>query len=92
MVGKTRRERARALAAAKKAAPKRVLALLLPFLDAKDARIRVRAAGALADLGDGDAVTYLVKRIEARGGGGPRVHTFAGTQLSYVKDFDVELS
>ena len=69
--------------------------LAAPFvkaLGAEDADTRVNAAVALAAISDARSVRYLVWRMEAYGGGGARVYSFFGNQVSYIQDFDVEVA
>lgn len=53
---------------------------------------RMRAARALGDLGDTRAISYLVDELTIWGGPGPRVNIFAGTRMSYLQGYDVEVA
>jgi len=54
--------------------------------------VRMNAAQALGSFGGGMSVEWLIRRVMSTGGPGPRVHFFAGTQQSYISDFDVEIA
>jgi len=69
--------------------------LVAPFVTAlgsEDANTRIRAADAIARLGDVRGIRYLVWKFEAHGGGGPRAYSFFANQLTYIQDFDVEVA
>jgi hypothetical protein len=69
--------------------------LVAPFVTAlgsEDPQTRIRAADAVARIGDIRGVRYLVWRFEAHGGGGPRTYFFSANQLTYIQDFDVEVA
>ncbi len=86
-----RARRALAEAAGRLAAPGAV-GSLVQALDSHDEVRRRRAAEALGHLGDLAAVPHLLARWEARAGDFPRVHMSHVRQLSYIQDFDVEVS
>jgi hypothetical protein len=52
--------------------------------------IVANAAGALAGLGDRRAIHVIVRRIGH--GESPRVFIESGTQVSYIRDYDVEIA
>ena len=54
--------------------------------------VRVRAAEALARLGDEVGAAYVVRRWEARSGDFPRAYFTTVRQISYIQDFDVEVA
>jgi hypothetical protein len=60
-------------------------------LDSEHPGIVANAAGALATLGDPRGVTYLVRKIVGHGGS-PRVNVEFLTQVSYIRDYDVEVA
>lgn len=61
-------------------------------LDSRDEQVRVRAAEALAELGDELAYAYVIRKWEARSGDFPRVYFAQTRQISYIQDFDVEVA
>jgi hypothetical protein len=61
-------------------------------LDSRFEEVRVRAAEALAELGDELAYPYVIKKWEARSGDFPRVYFSLVRQISYIQDFDVEVA
>lgn len=61
-------------------------------LDSRSEQVRVRAAEALAELGDELAYAYVIKKWEARSGDFPRVYFAQTRQISYIQDFDVEVA
>ncbi|MCG3134164.1 MAG: hypothetical protein HMLKMBBP_01451 [Planctomycetes bacterium] len=65
---------------------------MVKALGSESADTRMHAAQALARIGSRASVRYLVWKIESAGGGGPRVHSFFGNQLTYIQDFDVEVA
>ncbi len=58
--------------------------------DAPD--IRMNAAEALGSIGGGASVEWVIRRVMSTGGPGGRNYFFAGTQQSYISDFDVEIA
>ncbi|MHC5009519.1 MAG: HEAT repeat domain-containing protein [Planctomycetota bacterium] len=58
----------------------------------RHADVRVRAAAALAELGDEHAAGYVIRRWEARSGDFTRVYFAQIEQISYIQDFDVEVA
>jgi tetratricopeptide (TPR) repeat protein len=68
-------------------------------LEDGDARLRTNAAQSLGDMGYRSSVPALVTRLAApapAGGsahpGGVRAHVYVGSQVAYVRDFDVEIA
>jgi hypothetical protein len=55
-------------------------------------KVRVRAAEALALLGDELAYPYIIYRWEGRSGNFPRVYFSQQREVSYIQDFDVEVA
>jgi hypothetical protein len=60
-------------------------------LDSEHPGIVANAANALAALGDPRGVTYLVRKIVGHGGS-PRVNVEFLNQVSYIRDYDVEVA
>jgi HEAT repeat protein len=54
--------------------------------------VRMNAAEALGSIGGGVSVEWVLRRVMSTGGPGGRNHIFAGTQESYISDFDVEIA
>src|SRR5262249_18773918 len=54
--------------------------------------IVANAAKSLAMLGDQRAVRWIVKRLESHGGVSPRGYFSQIEQISYIRDFDVEVA
>ncbi len=54
--------------------------------------VRANAAAALGEIGGAASVEWLILRVQTSGGPGPRVNFFAGSQVTYVSDFDVEIA
>ncbi len=67
-------------------------ALLRLTVDDTSSTVRKAAIDAAKAIDEKRAVRTLVERIEAHGGGAPRVHAFFGGQLALVQDFDVEVA
>lgn len=66
----------------------------IPFvraLGSKNPRIAANAAEALALLGDQRAAGYIVKRLRSHGSSTRNMVSFL-TQVSYVRDYDVEIA
>ncbi len=61
-------------------------------LDSRFREVRVRAAEALATLGDELAYAYIIKKWTGRAGDFPRVYFAQSLQISYIQDFDVEVA
>jgi hypothetical protein len=72
--------------------------LAVPYvrsLRSENGWIRIRAAGALGEIGDTRAVKYLVQAIALPAGGeggNPRSFFFSGSEVAFVKDFDVQVA
>ncbi len=64
---------------------------LVKALGSATPRIVANAAHALGELGDRRALVYVVKRMSG-GGDSPRVFAAFVNQISYVRDFDVEVA
>jgi hypothetical protein len=60
-------------------------------LESEHPGIVANAAGALATLGDPRGITYIVRKIVGHGGS-PRVNVEFLTQVSYIRDYDVEVA
>ncbi|MAF64415.1 MAG: hypothetical protein CMJ84_01975 [Planctomycetes bacterium] len=87
-----RRHASRALGAGGDGA---VLAPLVRALESERARVRLRAAAAIGQVGLPAGVEPLMGALAAAGTGAGRVphsHLFVGTQTAYVSDFDVEVA
>jgi HEAT repeat protein len=56
------------------------------------AEVRMNAAEAMGAYGGSMTVEWLLRRVMSSGGLGTRNHFFAGTQTSYISDFDVEVA
>lgn len=54
--------------------------------------VRGNAAEALGELGGAASVEWLITRAMTSGGPGGRVNFFAGSQVTYISDFDVEIA
>ena len=54
--------------------------------------VRMNAAEALGAMGGVASVEWVLRRVQTGGGTGGRNHFFAGTQMSYISDFDVEIA
>jgi HEAT repeat protein len=61
-------------------------------LDSRYDDVRVRAAEAIALLGDELGYPAIIYKWEARSGDFPRVYLAQTTQISYIQDFDVEVA
>jgi hypothetical protein len=61
-------------------------------LDSRYADVRVRAAEALGQLADEQALGIVIKKWEARSGNFPAVYFAQVQQVSYIQDFDVEVA
>jgi hypothetical protein len=61
-------------------------------LESRDEEVRIRAAEALAELGDELAYPYVIYKWEKRSGDFPRVYFSQARQISYIQDFDVEVA
>lgn len=68
------------------------LAPLARALSSSYADTRVRAAEAIAMLGDVAGLGYVIARWEARSGNFPQVYFAQMRQISYIQDFDVEVA
>ena len=71
---------------------RRPAALFLPALRSKSERTRSRAIRALGLLGDERAVVPLIRHLAVAGGNTTGAHISTGGQISYVRDFDVEVA
>jgi len=68
---------------------------LYPFLRALGsnyAAVRTNAAQAIGNFGDVRGIETVISRLNMTAGGGPRVNFQSITQLSYIRDFDVEIA
>jgi hypothetical protein len=66
----------------------------IPFIRAlgsSNLRLAANGAEALAAIGDPRSITYVVKRITSHGGA-PRAFVAFMNQVSYVRDYDVEIA
>jgi hypothetical protein len=91
-VDSVRLEAARAL---RDAADDALAGRVASALDLPDARVRVFAAGSLAEMGYRSAVPPLATRLAALAGshpGGTRAHIRVGSQVAYVQDFNPEIA
>lgn len=68
------------------------LAPLARALGSRYADTRVRAAEAIAMLGDQAGLGLVIGRWEARSGNFPNVYFSTVKQISYIQDFDVEVA
>jgi hypothetical protein len=68
--------------------------IAIPFIRAlgsENLRLVANAAGALADIGDPRALGYIVKRMTSHGSSARAFVSFI-SQVSYVRDYDVEIA
>jgi hypothetical protein len=84
--------RAAAVASLRQARVASPARLVLAALGSPNATTRTRAAEALGALGDEGAVGPLVARLLVTGGSGQQVYIAQTNQISFVKDFDVEVA
>jgi hypothetical protein len=61
-------------------------------LGSADPQVRHHAIQAIGGLGQAQGLQILIRHWEQRGGGSPRANIFLGQQLSYIRDFDVEVA
>jgi hypothetical protein len=61
-------------------------------LNSRSSDVRVRAAEAIATLGDEVGAAYVIYRWEKRSGDFPRAYFANIRQISYIQDFDVEVA
>jgi hypothetical protein len=56
------------------------------------APVRMNAAKALGEIRDVRGIEVVIRRLKGIAGGSPRANIYAGRQMSYVRDFDVEIA
>ena len=84
--------RAAAAASLKAVAIPEVVHPLLRALESNSAPVRMNAADALGALGDRTVVRTLVQRVHWVAGSSNRANIQVLNQVSYIKDFDVEIA
>jgi hypothetical protein len=68
---------------------------IFPYVRAMEspyAPVRMNAVAAVGALGDIRGIETIIRRLKGIHGGGPRVNIFVGRQMSYIRDFDVEIA
>ncbi len=71
--------------------PHAALYFLKP-LESKSSQVRHNAVEALGEMAGEMSTEVLVKTMMSVYGGSPRVYIFVGNQISYIKDYEVELA